>query len=210
MRHLLFGFLLFSALSSPLLNAASISYSGSFTHDNDVRLLSVTIPTTSTVTFRSFSYAGGLNSSGTVIPSGGFDLALDLFDASGVLINETDDDVSGHVSSDPVTQQTFDFYLQTTLAGGTYSVAIVQFDNFANGPNLSNGFLETSSDFTGSFGCTNGTFCDVTGVNRTANWAFDISQTPAVATPEPAASALLVTGLGALGLLARRRFGWTS
>ena len=192
-------------VSSSLLDAATVSYTGSFLNDNDVKLTTFTVASASTVTFQSYSYAGGKNGSGNTISSGGFDPVIDLFNSAGTLINENDDGTPSQVPADPTTLQNFDFYLQMSLNPGTYTVAVTQFDNFANGPSLSNGFYETSPTFTSGFGCSNGSFCDVTGANRTANWSFDISTTPAsTATPEPAATALMIAGLGAIGIVRKR------
>jgi hypothetical protein len=61
------------------------------------------------------------------------------------------------------------------LAAGNYTVSVMQYDNFANGPNLSNGFRENgNTNFTARFGCSQGFFCDVTGSNRDGHWAFDM------------------------------------
>ena len=205
MRFTISGILLLIGASGCLLNAATVSYTGSFSNDNSVALLSITLATSSNVTFRTYSYAGGVNGAGTTISNGGFDPLVDVFDASGALIAENDDG-GNLVPADPVTLQNFDVYLQTTLTPGSYTVALAQYDNFANGPNLSDGFFETSPNFTSAFGCTNGVFCDVTGANRTNNWALDISGVPSsTATPEPAVTGLFALGLSMFGLARGRK-----
>jgi hypothetical protein len=189
-------------------NAANFSFTGSFTGDGDVQLFNFSVGATSSVTLLTTSYAGGTNAAGTVIPRGGFDPILALFNSSGVLINQNDDGGS-NVPADSVTGAHFDTFLQSPLAPGNYTVSVMQYNNFAVGPNLSNGFSASGATFTSIFGCSNGSFCDVTTDNRTNQWAFDIlnvdSGEQVSAVPLPAALPLFATGLGALGLLGWRR-----
>ena len=93
----------------------------------------------------------------------------------------------------------------------------MEYDNFANGPNLSNGFVRTgqgnftaSNSFSAGCGGTNA-FCDVSGSAqyrfRDSHWAFDILDVNSAAVdqvPEPATLALTFAGL-ALAVVARRR-----
>jgi hypothetical protein len=66
------------------------------------------------------------------------------------------------------------------------------FSNFANGPNLSDGFEND-----GSFG------------GRNNNWAFDIlgvsDATQVGAVPEPSTWAMMLIGFGAIGFAVRRQ-----
>ena len=70
------------------------------------------------------------------------------------------------------------------LAAGDYTVAVTQFDNFAIGPNLSDGFdQDGNGNFTaGNTECTQSNFCDVTGTpiftNRTNLWRTISSTSP--------------------------------
>ncbi|PWR03006.1 hypothetical protein DKT77_08685 [Meridianimarinicoccus roseus] len=190
--------------------AVDFSFIGALTSDNDVALFDFTVGATSNVTLRTYSYAGGTMADGTVIAAGGFDPILALFDGSGVLIDQNDDGSS--VPPGPVTGVGFDTLLETTLAAGSYTVSVMQYDNFANGPKLADGFRrDGQGNFTGilSGGCGAPLFCDVTGDARTGNWAFDILNvseavivTPRV--PLPAAMPLLLGGLGGLMMLRRR------
>jgi len=50
----------------------------------------------------------------------------------------------------------------------------MQYDNFALGPNLSNGFTYVAEPNFTSGWCSSGQFCDATGNNRQSDWAFDI------------------------------------
>lgn len=210
MKHLKLFFLF--ALSGCLASAANFSFQGSFTADDNVQLFNFTVGSTSTVTLQTWSYAGGVDAQGVTIPSGGFDPILALFDSNGVEINQNDDG-DGSVPADPTTGEHYDTYLQSTLAPGTYTVSVMEYDNFANGPNLSNGFERTGQgDFTVGFGgCTASAFCDVTGAARTANWEFDILNVNAASTPGgptsgvPEPSSLLLIGCGGAALVALRR-----
>jgi hypothetical protein len=192
--------------------AASFSFTGSFQNDNDVQLFNFSVGATSLVTLLTYSYAGGTNAAGTVIQRGGFDPILALFDASSGLEINQNDDGGANVPADAVTGSHFDTFLQSTLDPGNYIVSVMQYDNFANGPALANGFLRSGPGnvaFTSIFGCSNQLFCDVNADNRTNQWAFDIlnvaSANEVSAVPLPAALPLFASGLGVMGWFARRR-----
>src|SRR5579872_2104912 len=122
--------------------ADNFSFTGMFTSDDDVQQFNFAVGAPSTVTLRTYSYAGGTNSAGTVIPRGGFDPILALFDSSGNLVNQNDDGGCGLVPADAGTGMCWDTYLQSPLAPGNYSVTVMEYNSFANGPNIANGFLE--------------------------------------------------------------------
>ena len=202
------AFALLAAISS--VNAADFSFTGNLLNDDDVQLFNFTVGSTSTVTLRTLSYAGsdhpiytnGTNAAGAVIPRGGFDPILALFNSAGSLIAQNDDGLGAPI--DPVTSAAFDTQLQTTLGAGSYTVSVMQFSNFAIGPNLSNGFDGSN---------TSG-FVDFTGNARTSAWAFDIlnvSDAGVVIPPVPpvtapdSGSALLLISLAFSGLIAARR-----
>jgi hypothetical protein len=148
---------------------------------------------------RTYSYAGGINAAGTVIPGGGFDPILALFQGLGPsapLIGQNDDGGS-LVPADPVTGAHWDTYLAVNnLIPGDYTVTIQDYANFANGPTLGDGFS--------GHGVTGGTFLDVSGHNRDGHWAFDVlgvesAQASTGVTPEP--STFLLLGSALLGLV---------
>src|SRR4051794_14483273 len=93
-------------LASAFCSAADFSFSGTFTGVNQVQNITFTVGSGSTVVIRSFGYAGGTNSTGTLIPAGGFDPVLFLFEGSGsaaTLIDRNDDELNClHVARDPV------------------------------------------------------------------------------------------------------------
>ena len=184
----LLAFVLFGFAGSA--DAASLSFSGNLPSDDPDAFAthSFTVFADSDVTFESFSYAGGTNGSGTLIPGGGFDPILSVFDASGTFLFLQDD---GRAVSDPAADPDFDFLTTVALTAGTYTAAITAFSNLAEGPTLSDGF-------TGR-----GSFIDFVGDPRSTSYAFDVSG-PAV-VPLPAAAWLFGSGL--LALLGAQRLG---
>ena len=187
-------------LVSATMAHAALTFSGNFLRDDDVRLFAFNNLATGLVTIETFGYAGGTDPNGNVIPAGGFDPIVSLFDrVTGALITLDDDGAS---RTDPATGFAFDSFLTLTLGPGMYFVALSEFDNFPLGPNFSDGFLETgNATFTAAFGCSNGIFCDIGGNNRTGN--FDLAISGPQVVPEPGGLALI--GLALPSLLALRR-----
>jgi hypothetical protein len=138
--------------------AHGASFTGSLVNADAIAALPFT-STGSQLTFKSFSYNGGTNAAGTVIPAGGFSPVLTLFTASGSYIKDY-----------PVASEDLNF--TDTLAPGNYQAVVSTFGRFFDFPtktNLSQGF-DGSGDFFG----------------RTANYAVDIVAAPsATAVPEP-------------------------
>lgn len=183
-------------------SAVDYSFSGTFATDDDVQLFDFTVGLESRVTFRTMSFAGGANAAGVAIPRGGFDPILALFDGDGFLIVQNDDG-GFRVPADRVTGARWDTYLQRVLQPGEYTVSIMQYANFARGPNLSDGFL----------GAHTLGFRDNAGVVRDGHWAFDILNVNAaslvaaasapLAVPEPATLAFMLAGLAGVAMMRR-------
>jgi len=205
-------------LAASSARADNFSFQGNFTQDDNVQLFNFSVGATSDVTLQTLSYAGGVNAAGQTIARGGFDPILALFDSTGAQVGQNDDG-GGSVPADSVTGSHFDTFLHlTTLAAGNYTVSVQEFDNFANGPNLSNGFSRSGQGnfTTAAFGPDGATtpFWDVNTNQRDGHWAFDIlgvnsATTPGgptgPAVPEPSSVVLLGTGLAALAETAYKR-----
>ncbi|MGZ8346659.1 MAG: DVUA0089 family protein, partial [Allosphingosinicella sp.] len=159
------GGLLIGSVSQVPGGGGAASFRGTLITANDVLTFEFTINSDRTVTLRSYSYAGGTNAAGEVIPAGGFDPILALFNAAGALIGQNDDGGS-NVPADPVTGSRYDVFLQVPLTAGSYRVTVTAFSNFANGPNLSDGF-EGDGNFN----------------QRSSNFAFDVLGADSVTGP---------------------------
>ena len=217
MRLSRLGLICFLFLTAVAASASSFSFTGTFSADDQLELFQFTAPSNN-VTLLTWGYAGGTNANSQVIPSGGFDPVLSLFDATGGLLSTslliaTNDDGAG-VATDPLTGNAFDSLLNLTalVAGNTYVLVLSQYDNLANGPDYGAGFSQQGNgNFTpGEFGCPGVSFCDATPAQRNGNWAVDItgvgtavdlSATSSV--PEPGSMLLLSAGITALALLRR-------
>lgn len=171
--------------------AADYSFTGNLGNPNDVALFNFTVGSTSNVTLRTYSYAGGTNAAGQVFGNGGFDPILALFDSTGLRINQNDDG-GADVAADPINGRRYDTFLSSLLAPGSYTVSVMAYSNFSAGPNLSDGF-QGGGNFQG----------------RSSFYAFDVlgadQATGPGAVPEPSTWALLILGFGAVGAGMRRR-----
>lgn len=214
MRTARFLLPLLAILTAATLPAASFSFSGTFTQDDQVQQFSFNVGAPSTVTLRTWSYAGGTNAAGATIARGGFDPILALFDSTGLLIGQNDDGGS-NVSTD-LSNRNYDTFFTVNLGPGSYTVAVMVFDNFSVGPNLSDGFTRTGQgNFTATFAsptlCPDRRFCDVSEspnyTQRNGTWAFDILNVESAdiisQIPEPSTWSMI--GLAGLALAGVRR-----
>ncbi|WP_299409200.1 DVUA0089 family protein [Acaryochloris sp. IP29b_bin.148] len=160
------------------------SFSGSLSADNDVSRFNFTVNNPARVGIRTLSYGGGRLADGTEISPGGFDPILTLFDSSNTSITNNDD---GDGRVDPRTHEAYDSRIVRFLNPGTYTVAVSQYDHFYD----LDQFPARSRNFTTTYGCSAGQFCDVTGDSRTNRWVAEV----------PESSTILGSGL-TLGLLA--------
>jgi PEP-CTERM motif len=195
--------------------AGSFSFTGSFVEDDNLQIFLFTAPGAGAVV-RTWSYAGGTNAAGQLIPRGGFDPILTVFDATGgfsaasALVDSNNDGAG--VATDGTTGNAFDSLL-TLLAGGSYALVLSQSDNIALGPTFGDGFSQSGQgNFTaGEFGCGGSNpFCDSSTSQRNGHWAVDIlnvssaSIPGSTAAPEPSSMWLLGTAIVSLTLLRRR------
>jgi hypothetical protein len=192
-------------------SAATLSYAGYLTNDDDVALFRFVVNQPATATIRTFSYAGGTQANGDVVPAGGFDPIISLFDGHGNFIDDNNDGPAGTVPADPTTGEKYDALLTHTLAPGAYFAAISQYDNFfdgAPGENIAQGYEVDGDHFftDDEFGCAQGQFCDDTNDSRGDYFAFDVQLANAPApVPLPPALPLLGSALAALGFVRRKR-----
>ncbi len=154
--HHLAGLTLLFLVSS-LGRAASFSFAGTFTHDTDLQFFTFTLLNpTPNVTLRTWSYSGGANAAGQVIPSGGFEPYLNLYLSDGSQMNPgasgpctvplTGNPVAD-LLPDPTTGACGDVYYPTTKSfpggiwsAGTYTLVLSTFANPGIG-NLPDGFF---------------------------------------------------------------------
>ncbi len=187
---------------------ASFSFTGAFSTDDQLQSFTFTLSGTNTVTLRTWSYAGGTNQGSMVIPRGGFDPWLSLYNSMGNLLQSVDNGTCGQVATDSVTGACFDSFISQSLGMGTYTLILSQSDNGPAGTTLADGFIDTGNPtFTSSFACSNGQFCDSTADNRTNQWAVDIDNVTSIPSgvPEPGTVVLLASGLAAMVVLRRRK-----
>lgn len=186
--------------------AKAQSYSGTFTRDDQVALFSFAVgggaPAASSFTsviLYTNSYA-----------TGGFDPVLSVFAANGTFLGDNDDINAGYLTSlvaaDPTSGERRDSFLEIDLEPGLYTLAVTQFDNFAAGPNLSDGFVRAGDgNFTAQYGGpgATGPFLDGLGRQRTGSYSVNIL------IPEASTTTLVLAGLlpltGALVLRRRRQ-----
>jgi hypothetical protein len=170
--------------------AADFSFTGNFSKSNEVQEFNFTVASESSVTWRGFGFEGGTNAAGTTIPQDGFDSLISLFNAStGDLITY---DNGPSPSLDP--------YGSLTLAPGNYIAALTVWNNFPKG-SLADGFIGVG-DYSFSK-VTSHWALDILNVEHASLGASYISAVNPI--PEPETYAMLLTGLGLVGFIARRR-----
>jgi hypothetical protein len=216
----LFEGLNFFWLAQLTASGAGLFYTGTLATPESVFETSFTLSSSETITFQTWGFGGGTNGAGSVIPAGGFDPLISLFngtvptatmyvDGSGNPLADADNLVNApwsYVGNCPpagtvaigADQDCGDDFIQLILPIGTYTLVLTDanyipaavYDNGA----LSEGFV----DF------TNGVFqtCDPVSnacITPNGNYAVDISSRNAdLAAPEPSAVSLLGAGLALL------------
>lgn len=159
--------------------AGDFSFTGNLKDGNEVQPFFFTVTEPASVTLQTLSFSGGTNAAGTVIPGGGFDPIITLFNAiSGQRLAANDDSGNG-----------FDSFIQRDVGAGNYFATVTQFPNFSSG-SLADGFPQYNA-----------------GIFGDAHWAVDILNASSASVgvpyinpiPEPETYAMLLAGLGLLG-----------
>ncbi len=208
MRRIAPFLVLFCIAAAQLCAASGASYTGNFAADADVREIFFTLSAPGSVTLRTLSYAGGVNSAGTTIPAGGFDPTISVFDSSGRLIAYNRDGGCGNVAADAVTSFCWDSFLQVSLPAGNYMAVLTESENLPNGPTLADSFvynpalcvpaLVCPTDAHGNFTTAPGNaapgFWDFSLRQRTSFYGLDILGATASAVPAITSSAVLPIG----------------
>lgn len=174
----------------PAASAATLSFTGVFTTDDQVDLFHFTVDTPGLVGLTTTSYVGG-----------GFSPVFSLFDEQNnhLLIGRDNGVDNGNGEAD----------FNISLGVGRYILALTQFDNLARGPRLADGFLRQGDPtFTREFGApgATGPFLDIDGQQRNGNFTFTLTNVATAAPiPEPSTLLLVSVGMGGLLLGIRRR-----
>lgn len=191
--------------------AASFTATGSLAADNDVYSHTFDVTTSQDFTFYTTSYGGGMNADGTHTNAGGFVPVLTLFSSTtgNVLgFGGGDGMCSGSSVADAGTGLCEDAYFTQMLDPGSYTLDLTEFPNVAIG-NLSDGFLAGSdASFTGTNCGSGGMFlqADVAPcVERTSNYAVNITSASASPVPEPPTWLLVLPATAAIAFFGRRQ-----
>jgi hypothetical protein len=205
-------------------SSSTQSYTGTLANSDSVFQTTVTLAAGDNVILQTYGFGGGTNAAGAVIPGGGTDPFVAIFDPTGGILTDGAGDTFGtsvalgnyssFVGCSPTTAATPIIggapqcgditMLLDDLAAGTYTVVLsdglyIANAVFDNG-NLSEGFTD---EFTGGQFCNleiNGVACP----NTSGNYALDVTTvTPSVATPEP--TTVLLLGSGLLAVCLKRR-----
>lgn len=204
--------LIASVITASSARAADFDFSGTFQQDNDVLLFNFTVEQDTTITIFSSSWLYGNPAPGQEV--GGFDPILALWDSNGNLIEQQDDGGNvGSTLSNGVSYNhgTWDSYFTRFLTAGTYTATVGQFDNFAVGNNLSDGFrYDNNPNFTidNSFGgATQPLFNGVWDNDdpRTGNWEFHVLNVSQANSPEPVPEPASMLGILAFSALGGRK-----
>src|ERR1700722_14735030 len=140
MRHPIILLYAVVALVSPTF-ATDFSFVGAFAQDDDRLQFTFNVIQPGTVSLRTWSYPGGVNSAGATIASGGFAPSLSLFDSTGLLVAINRDGGCGKVAADPVTTWCWDAIIATPLPSGTYQLILTESENTPFGPYLADPFV---------------------------------------------------------------------
>jgi hypothetical protein len=172
------------------------SFIGAFAQDDERRQFTFTLVQPGTVVLRTWSYAGGVNSTGLRIESGGFDPSLSLFDSTGLLLATNRDGGCNKVAADRVTTWCWDAFIAMPLPKGTYQVVLTESENTPLAPYLADPFVyDGAGNFTAAPGLTAPAgFWDFSPNRRNNSYALDISGVDSAQLPLAPAIGALVNG----------------
>ena len=192
MRYFLYAIVAFIL---PALGA-DFSFIGAFAQDDERRQFTFALGQPGTVLIRTWSYAGGVNSTGARIEAGGFDPSLSLFDSTGLLLAANRDGGCGKVAADPVTASCWDAFVAATLPSGWYQLVLTVSENMPFGPNLVDPFVyDGAGNFTAAPGITlPAGFWDFSPNRRNNSYAVDISGVDSAQLPLRPSIGALVNG----------------
>jgi hypothetical protein len=208
------------------LSAGSLSFTGTLNSPEDVFETTFTLATADTITFQTWGFGGGVNAAGQVIPTGGFDPLIALYNGQGPtatmavdgflnpladadnLLNAPWSPVGNCPPAGTVAiganNDCGDAFMQVGLASGLYTLLLTD-ANYIPASIFDDGSLsEGFADLTGGVFQT----CD-SGANAcitpNGNYAVDIlsARDGLVSTPEPGVMSLLGAGLVVLAGLKR-------
>jgi hypothetical protein len=216
LRRKILGLAAALAIGVPLCFADSFSLSltGALNNTEASFSVPVTLVTTGTINLQTYGFGGGTNAAGSVIPAGGFDPFVGLFEGTGstaAFLDGTSDILTNYSPGCPpagtrtigsIPDQCGDVNIQIAgLSPGIYTVLLT------DGEYVPNAVFEASpallgdgfTDFTGGVfqTCYDTDDCNT----DTANWTLDITA-PAGSTvptpssvPEPSSAPLAAVGM---------------
>ena len=188
--------------------AGTASFTGNFVNDNDLQDFIFTVSAPSTVTMLTWSFAGGTNAAGTLIPAGGFAPVLAVFDSTGTIVGNFDQGGTppnncGSRNQDPAgTGPCLDAFLSDSLGAGIYALVLSQQDNVPVGQTFSDGYQHDGEpNFSSGF--------NDFGLQRNSAWSVDIAGTDSAfeltSSPEPSTALALLAGIAWLAGMGRKR-----
>jgi uncharacterized protein (TIGR03437 family) len=175
---------------------ADYSFIGAFAQDDERRQFTITLIHPGTVLIRTWSYAGGVNSTGVRIESGGFDPSLSLFDSTGLLLATNRDGGCGKVAADHLTTWCWDAFVSAPLPSGTYQLVLTESENTPVGPYLADPFVyDGAGNFTAAPGINAPAgLWDFSPNRRNNSYALDISGVDSAQLPLALGIGTLVNG----------------
>ncbi len=194
-KIVLLALMLFSCAQVNATLFSSHSFTGNFDNDDSRYYIQFDVTDTATISFLSHSYAGGINGAGDVIPDGGFDPQLFLFDAASTLL-EYDDDGAGVTSASSGFE--YDAFIARELTAGSYTAVLTQYESLFISGDLVTGQW-SSADYTNFDGRSSFFSFDIFGENLANVGGVGFGTTP---VPEP--SILAIFSLALFGFVGRR------